>query len=57
MPLRKINDDLRITVPRALRQELGLRPGDYVDWVRENGNVKLKFVKVEPPAVLEAEAI
>jgi AbrB family looped-hinge helix DNA binding protein len=56
MPLRKINDDLRITVPRALRQELGLRPGDYVDWVRENGNVKLKFVKVEPPAELAETA-
>jgi hypothetical protein len=51
MPLRRINENLRFTVPPKLREELGLNAGDYVDWVRDGDSVKLKFVKVEPPAL------
>ena len=54
VPLRKLNETLRIAVPRDFVHEMGLRAGDYVDWVREHDNVRLKFVKVEPPAALEA---
>jgi hypothetical protein len=49
-----LNETLRIAVPRDFVHEMGLRAGDYVDWVREHDNVRLKFVKVEPPAALEA---
>jgi bifunctional DNA-binding transcriptional regulator/antitoxin component of YhaV-PrlF toxin-antitoxin module len=52
IPLRKINEALRITLPLKLTRELGLRAGDYVDLVQDNGSVKLAFVKVEPPAAL-----
>jgi len=49
IPLRKINETLRVSLPHEFVRELGLRAGDYVDLVQDNGSVKLKFVKVEPP--------
>jgi anaerobic selenocysteine-containing dehydrogenase len=51
VPLRKINETLRVTLPHKLVRELGLRAGDYVDLVQDNGSVKLMFVKVEPLVV------
>jgi hypothetical protein len=51
IPLRKLNSNLRITLPRSFTRELGLTAGDYVDLVQDNGNFKLRFVKVEPPSV------
>jgi hypothetical protein len=50
IPLRKINETLRVTLPHKLVRELGLRAGDYVDLVQSDSDVRLKFVKVEPPA-------
>jgi hypothetical protein len=44
-----IGNKLRIALPTKFCKELGLRPGDYVDLVQDNGDVKLRFVKVEPP--------
>ena len=52
VPLRKINETLRVTLPHKLVRELGLRPGDFADLSRDNDIVKLRFVKVEPPAEL-----
>lgn len=52
VPLRKINETLRVTLPHNLVQELGLRPGDFADLFRDNDTLKLRFVKVEPPAEL-----
>jgi bifunctional DNA-binding transcriptional regulator/antitoxin component of YhaV-PrlF toxin-antitoxin module len=49
VPLRKINEALRITLPLKLTRELGLRAGDYVDLVQDSDDVRLRFVKVEPP--------
>lgn len=52
VPLRKINETLRVALPHKLVQELGLRPGDFADLFRDNDTLKLRFVKVEPPAEL-----
>ena len=49
-----IGNKLRIALPTKFCEELGLRAGDYVDLIREDNNVRLRFVKVEPPAALEA---
>lgn len=49
VPLRKINETLRVTLPHNLVQELGLRAGDFADLFRDNDTLKLRFVKVEPP--------
>jgi AbrB family looped-hinge helix DNA binding protein len=48
-----IGNKLRIALPTKFCEELGLRAGDYVDLIKDNGDVKLKFVRVEPPAELE----
>jgi bifunctional DNA-binding transcriptional regulator/antitoxin component of YhaV-PrlF toxin-antitoxin module len=54
VPLRKINEALRITLPLKLTRELGLKAGDYVDLVQEDGGMKLRFLRVKTPAELEA---
>jgi hypothetical protein len=56
VPLRKINDTLRLSLPIQWVRELGLTPYDAVDLLRDNGDVKLKFVKVEPPTELAESA-
>jgi hypothetical protein len=52
VPLRKLNGILRLALPARLIKELGLRPGDYVDLVQDDGDVRLRFVKVASPAEL-----
>ncbi len=40
--LRKVDRQFRITVPAALRKELGLMPGTRVIWdIRKNGAIML----------------
>jgi anaerobic selenocysteine-containing dehydrogenase len=56
VPLRRINDTLRVTLPPKFVRELGLSAGDYVDLFRDNGSLKLRFVKVEPLVVQEVDA-
>lgn len=31
----------QVTIPKAIREELGIRPGDEVDFVRENGSIRV----------------
>ena len=58
VPLRKINDTLRLSLPIQWVRELGLTPYDAVDLIKENGSVVMRFVRVEPPtAVLEPSRI
>ena len=54
VPLRQLHDNLRLAIPGWFCEQLGLRAGDYVDLVQDNGDVKLRFVKVEPPVKMEA---
>ncbi len=32
----------QVTIPKAVRDALGLKPGDEVDFVRENGGYRVK---------------
>jgi AbrB family looped-hinge helix DNA binding protein len=41
----------QVTVPKAVREELGLHPGDEVDFVRTNGGYQLLRVQREDPFV------
>jgi hypothetical protein len=56
VPLRRINEALRLTLPLKLTRELGLRPGDFADLTVDNGKVSMRFVKVEPSAELAVPA-
>jgi hypothetical protein len=44
--LRRVNDTLRIALPRNFVTQQGLCPGDHVVWEEEDGSVKLKFFKL-----------
>jgi hypothetical protein len=55
-PLRRINEALRFSFPPKMCRERGLRAGDYVYLFEdENGDIKLKFLKVPPPVYPPAE--
>jgi bifunctional DNA-binding transcriptional regulator/antitoxin component of YhaV-PrlF toxin-antitoxin module len=53
VPLRKINEALRITLPINYTRKLGLKPGDFADLTVEDGKVCMKFIKVKTPAEFE----
>jgi hypothetical protein len=54
VPLRQINTALRLTLPLKLTRKRGLTAYDSVDVFEEDDKVILAFVKVEPPAEVEA---
>jgi hypothetical protein len=56
IPLRRINGTLRLSFPPQWVRELRLTPYDAVDLIKENGEVRLRFVKVAPPAELAETA-
>jgi AbrB family looped-hinge helix DNA binding protein len=41
----------QVTVPKHVREDLGLRPGDEVDFVRTNGGYQLERIQREDPFV------
>jgi AbrB family looped-hinge helix DNA binding protein len=45
----RITSKRQITIPLAVREELGLRPGDEIDFVRVNGHFQLKKHLKESP--------
>jgi len=38
----RIGKDGRITIPKAIRDRLGLKPGDEVEFVIEEGRVRIR---------------
>jgi bifunctional DNA-binding transcriptional regulator/antitoxin component of YhaV-PrlF toxin-antitoxin module len=44
--LRRVNNTLRVSVPRDYVDRYGLSPGDHVMWIEEQDGVKLKFVRL-----------
>jgi AbrB family looped-hinge helix DNA binding protein len=39
----------QVTIPKAIRDELGIRPGDEVDFVRDDGGFKVQRKVNEDP--------
>jgi hypothetical protein len=50
VPLRKLNGRLRIAVPDLLIESFGLTVYDSVDVIKDDNDVRLRIVKVAPPA-------
>jgi len=47
MPLARLSTKGRIVIPKAIRERLGVHPGDRVDFVvQDNGDVALRPVVV-----------
>ncbi len=42
MPSSRLSSKGQVTIPQKVRERLGLRPGDRVDFVEEGGEIHLK---------------
>ena len=49
MARAKITTKGQVTLPKAIRDELGLRPGDVIDFVREGTHIHVQKVVGESP--------
>ena len=45
LSVTKLDGNYRTTVPREVRKLLGLKPGDGVEWVFEDGKVIVRKVR------------
>ena len=48
MAKTKLTSKGQVTIPKAVRDQLGLRPGDEIDFVEENGDFRLRKRAVKP---------
>jgi AbrB family looped-hinge helix DNA binding protein len=39
----------QVTIPKQVRDDLGIRPGDEVDFVRTNGGYQVQKITTEDP--------
>jgi antitoxin PrlF len=53
MPSSRLSSKGQVTIPQEVREDLGLRPGDRVDFVKENGKTVLKPMKGSVPSFAE----
>lgn len=44
--VRRLDRQFRVTIPEAAREHLGIGEGDYVKFVVEHGEVRLRRVKL-----------
>lgn len=49
MEKTKITSKGQVTIPKAVRDQMGLRPGDEIEFVRDDGSFKLQKVIAESP--------
>ncbi len=53
-----VNESYSVTVPAAVRQEVGLEAGDKIRWhVDEDGNLSIKVVKQQYGAFSQLEPV
>jgi AbrB family looped-hinge helix DNA binding protein len=39
--MSKVTSKLQVTVPKGLAEKVGIRPGDEIDWLEENGSLRV----------------
>jgi AbrB family looped-hinge helix DNA binding protein len=49
MPASKLTSKGQITIPKEVRDQLGLRPGDEVEFVPEDGSYRVRKRVTESP--------
>ena len=49
MEKAKITSKGQVTIPKAVRDRLGLRPGDEIEFIEDNGNYKVKKTVLHSP--------
>jgi AbrB family looped-hinge helix DNA binding protein len=45
----KVTSKGQITIPKEVRDDLGLRPGDAIKFVKENGNYVVRKARTDDP--------
>ncbi|MFB6220450.1 MAG: AbrB/MazE/SpoVT family DNA-binding domain-containing protein [Halolamina sp.] len=45
-----VTDSGSVTVPAAVREALGIQPGDTLRWEVEDGNLRVELVREQPGA-------
>lgn len=55
--MAKVTSKLQVTVPKALADEYGIRPGDEVLWVRSGEAVRMVPARSLPPALSAEEKL
>ena len=54
MPVSKISRKGQVTIPKAVRKSLRARPGDWIEYVVQGNEVKLRRVEAFDQAFHEA---
>lgn len=49
MPKTKLTSKSQVTIPKAVRERLGLRPGDEIEFVEDDGGFRVQKRPVKPP--------
>jgi antitoxin PrlF len=49
MPTAKITSKCQITIPKPVRERLGLHPGDEIEFVEENGHFRVEKQLTDSP--------
>lgn len=49
MDKAKVTSKGQITIPKAVRDQLGLRPGDEIEFVKDNSHFRVEKVSTRPP--------
>jgi AbrB family looped-hinge helix DNA binding protein len=52
--MTRVTTGRRVTIPKALAERYGIRPGETVEWVPDGDGIRLEFVRRRKP--LKAEA-
>jgi antitoxin PrlF len=53
MASSRLSSKGQVTIPQEVREDLGLRPGDRVDFVKEDGKTVLKPLRERVPSFRE----
>ena len=54
MDLSVVSSKGQVTIPKAVREALGLKPGDLVRWELEGDSVRLRFVSMGDQAFAQS---
>jgi len=48
--MSKVTSKLQVTLPKAIADLYGIRPGDEIDWVPAGDSIRVMPVKRKPPS-------
>lgn len=52
--MSRVTRTLRVTIPKALAERYGIRPGEEVEWIPDGDGIRLELVGRRKPLDVEA---